>query len=88
MRAGLAIAVALATSAAPPPAQTPAAPVVVAGVPVTMAQARERAGSHADGDRVIDALGELTPARWVGGEAKRRGVRADARRGAPSCRLR
>jgi hypothetical protein len=53
------------------------APVVVKGVPITMAQAHERAGSRADADQVDDAIAELVLARWVAGEAARRGVRAD-----------
>jgi hypothetical protein len=66
-------------AAAADQAPTADAPVVVNGVPITMAQARERAGARADGDQVLDALGELTLARWVTGEAARRGVRADRR---------
>ena len=58
------------------PAPTPDAPVVVAGVPVTVEQARQRAGRDAE---ELDISGELRPivhARWVAGEAARLGVAA------------
>jgi hypothetical protein len=93
MRSGAAMVLALAGVGLLPaathrdrPQQTPSAPVIVAGVPVTMAQARERAGTRADDDQVIDALDELTLARWVAGEAAKRGVRADPKRVAAGIR--
>jgi hypothetical protein len=92
MRSGAAIVLALAGTGVLPAAghrdqvPTPAAPVVVAGVPVTMAQARERAGSQADDDQVIEAIAELTLGRWVAGEAARRGVRADPKQIAAAIR--
>jgi hypothetical protein len=93
MRQGIAAAVACAATCLAPAAASAAdqvptadAPVVVAGVPITMAQARERAGAGADDDQVTGALGELTLARWIAGEAKRRGVRADQRKIAAAIR--
>jgi hypothetical protein len=92
MRCGTAIVLALAgvwllpAAARADPAPTPAAPVVVAGVPVTMAQARERARSQVDDDLVIEAIAELTLARWVAGEAARHGVRADPKQIAAAIR--
>jgi hypothetical protein len=72
------IAVALAAVALAPgqaaagPVPTALAPVVVAGVPVTLDQARARAGTSAD--ELDTTVTELVHARWVAREAARRGV--------------
>ena len=62
--------------AAAGPAPTPDAPVVVAGLPVTLDAARKRAGSDAEEELVSAQLSSLVHARWVAGEAALRGVRA------------
>jgi hypothetical protein len=76
-----AILVALVALAAPARAAAaapmPEAPVVVAGVPVTLEQARARVGSHRISDLdVQEQLASLVHARWVAGEAALRGVTA------------
>jgi hypothetical protein len=80
MRQGLAAIVALTMAcaacavAAGNSAPAPSAPAVVAGVPVTTAQARARAGSKADTYEVREALVDLVRARFVAAEAALRGV--------------
>jgi hypothetical protein len=58
------------------PAPTKDAPVVVAGVPVTQAQARARAGSRAGTYEVRETYTDLVQARFIAGEAALRGVAA------------
>jgi hypothetical protein len=62
------------------PAPTAATPVVVAGKPVALEQARQRAGHGADPDLVDAQLMQLVHARWVAGEAARHGVMASPAR--------
>jgi hypothetical protein len=73
-------AVALAPGRGAAAVPTAQAPIVVAGVPVTLDQARARAGSKADADVVATALTALAHARWVAGEAARRRVRGNPAR--------
>jgi hypothetical protein len=58
------------------PAPTKDAPVVVAGVPVSLAQARARAGSRADEFEVRDTYADLVQAQFIAAEAALRGIRA------------
>jgi hypothetical protein len=80
MRQGLAAIAAFAVAclvpagAAGAPAAPPRAAAVVAGVPVTMAQARARAGSKADTYDVRQTFADLVQARFVAGEAALRGL--------------
>jgi hypothetical protein len=71
------IALAAPSRAAADVVPTPDAPVVVAGAPVTLAQAQARAGSSPiSGFDVQEQVASLVHARWVAGEAARRGVTA------------
>jgi hypothetical protein len=76
MRSGTAIVLAMASLWLLPSAAG-AHPAVVAGTPVTAAQVHQRARGDTGVERVKDAVAELVLARWVAGEAARRGVRAD-----------
>jgi hypothetical protein len=62
------------------PVPTPQAPVVVAGAPVTLAEAQARAGAETDPDLVETQVDALVRARWVAGEAALRGVHANPAR--------
>jgi hypothetical protein len=63
-------------SSAAEAAPTPEAPVVVAGVPVTLEQARQRAGRDAEDFEISGQLRLIVHARWVAGEAARLGLAA------------
>jgi hypothetical protein len=58
------------------PAPTKDAPVVVAGVPVPLAQAHARAGSRADAFEAGEKYTDLVQARFIAGEAALLGVSA------------
>jgi hypothetical protein len=76
------IALAVPARAAADVAPTPEAPVVVAGAPVTLDEAKARTGRDpvpSPGD-VAEQLASLVHARWVAGEAARRGITASATR--------
>jgi hypothetical protein len=74
------IALAAPAAAAADVVPTPEAPVVVAGAPVTVEQARQRAGTDAEDFDVRVELDRLVRARWIGGEAGRYGISANPAR--------